>query len=62
MDEIELYLDEAKDLMNKAYMHVGHELGKIRAGKANPSMLDGIYSFLLWHNDSFKSGLFHDHT
>lgn len=42
MDEIELYLDEAKDLMNKAYMHVGHELGKIRAGKANPSMLDGI--------------------
>src|SRR5688572_25183416 len=42
MDEIELYLDEAKDLMNKAYAHAGHELTKIRAGKANPSMLDGI--------------------
>ncbi len=42
MEEIELYLDEAKDLMNKAYTHVGHELTKIRAGKANPSMLDGI--------------------
>lgn len=42
MDEIELYLEEAKDLMNKALAHVGHELTKIRAGKANPSMLDGI--------------------
>jgi ribosome recycling factor len=42
MDELQLYLDEAKDLMNKALIHVGHELTKIRAGKANPSMLDGI--------------------
>lgn len=42
MDELQLYLEEAKDLMNKAYAHVQHELTKIRAGKANPSMLDGI--------------------
>ena len=42
MEEIELYLDEAKSQMNKALSHVGQELGKIRAGKANPSMLDGI--------------------
>jgi ribosome recycling factor len=42
MDELQLYLDEAKELMTKAYNHVGHELTKIRAGKANPSMLDGI--------------------
>lgn len=42
MEEIELYLDEARDQMNKALNHVGHELTKIRAGKANPSMLDGI--------------------
>lgn len=42
MDELQLYLEEAKDLMNKAYAHVGQELTKIRAGKANPSMLDGI--------------------
>ena len=42
MDEIELYLEEAKELMGKAVMHVNHELTKIRAGKANPSMLDGI--------------------
>ena len=42
MEEIELYLDDAKDQMTKALSHVGHEVTKIRAGKANPSMLDGI--------------------
>jgi ribosome recycling factor len=42
MEELELYLEEAKDQMSKALTHVGHELTKIRAGKANPSMLDGI--------------------
>lgn len=42
MDEIELYLEEAQDLMGKAIAHVTHELTKIRAGKANPSMLDGL--------------------
>jgi ribosome recycling factor len=42
MEEIELYLDEAKDQMSKALAHVSLELTKIRAGKANPSMLDGI--------------------
>ncbi|HEY8936843.1 MAG TPA: ribosome recycling factor [Cyclobacteriaceae bacterium] len=42
MDEIELYLEEAQDLMGKAITHVTHELAKIRAGKATPSMLDGI--------------------
>ena len=42
MEELELYLEEAKDQMNKALTHVGHELVKIRAGKAQPSMLDGI--------------------
>jgi ribosome recycling factor len=42
MDEIEMYLDEARELMTKALTHVGHELTKIRAGKANPSMLDGL--------------------
>jgi ribosome recycling factor len=42
MDEIELYLEEAKDQMTKSLSHVAHELTKIRAGKANPAMLDGI--------------------
>ncbi len=42
MEELELYLEDAKDRMNKAISHLSSELAKIRAGKANPSMLDGI--------------------
>jgi ribosome recycling factor len=42
MEEIEMYLEDAREQMNKSLNHVGHELTKIRAGKANPSMLDGI--------------------
>jgi ribosome recycling factor len=42
MDELELYLEDAKDLMNKAMSHLGAELIKIRAGKANPAILDGV--------------------
>lgn len=42
MEEIELYLDDAKDRMGKAINHVSSEIAKIRAGKASPSMLDGI--------------------
>jgi len=42
MEEIDLYLEDAKDSMTKALAHVASELTKIRAGKANPSMLDGI--------------------
>nr|HPH47554.1 ribosome recycling factor [Chryseolinea sp.] len=42
MEEIELYLEEANELMTKGLNHLGLELAKIRAGKANPSMLDGL--------------------
>jgi len=42
MEELELYLEDAKEQMSKAIVHVGQELAKIRAGKANPSMLDSI--------------------
>jgi len=42
MEEIELYLDEAQELMQKAVEHTFAELLKIRAGKAMPNMLDGI--------------------
>lgn len=41
-DDLSLILDEAKDLMKKAINHLEAELSKIRAGKANPTMLDGI--------------------
>jgi len=42
MEEIELYLEEAKELMQKAVTHTSAELLKIRAGKAMPNLLDGI--------------------
>lgn len=42
MEEIELFLDDAKDTMEKALKHLNIELTKIRAGKASPTMLDGI--------------------
>ena len=42
MEEIQLFLNEAKDLMDKAVQHTSLELGKIRAGKASPAMLDGL--------------------
>ena len=41
-DDISLLMDETEDLMNKAIAHLEAELIKIRAGKANPQMLDGI--------------------
>lgn len=42
MEEIQLFLDEARDLMEKAIRHTGLEFNKIRAGKASPAMLDGL--------------------
>lgn len=42
MEEIQLYLDEAKEMMQKAVDHTAAELVKIRAGKAMPNLLDGI--------------------
>lgn len=42
MEEINLYLDEAKDSMQKAIKHTEFELSKIRAGKASPNMFDGL--------------------
>ncbi len=39
---IKLELDEATETMQKAIVHTDSEFTKIRAGKASPSMLDGI--------------------
>ena len=41
-EEIKFYLDETKDLMDKAVQHVSYEFNKIRAGKAMPTMLNGL--------------------
>lgn len=42
MEEIELYLDEAKEMMDKSIEHTRSEFAKIRAGKATPAMLDSV--------------------
>lgn len=42
MEEIQIYLDEAKAMMEKAVQHTKSELLRIRAGKAMPNMLDGL--------------------
>jgi ribosome recycling factor len=42
MEEIEFFLDDAKETMEKALKHLSIELNKIRAGKASPAMLDGL--------------------
>lgn len=42
MEEIELVLDMAREQMQKAVQYVKGELGKIRAGKAMPQLLDGL--------------------
>ena len=41
-DEALLVLEEAKENMEKAIMHLEHEFSKIRAGKASPQMIHGV--------------------
>lgn len=40
---INLQLEDAKEQMEKAIVRTENELAKVRAGKAMPSMLDGIF-------------------
>ncbi|MBN2213885.1 MAG: ribosome recycling factor [Bacteroidales bacterium] len=41
-EELQLYLEDARDKMNKAVEHLKDELLRVRAGKATPNILDGI--------------------
>ena len=41
-EDIELLFEEAKDRMVKATEHLEHELARLRAGRANPALLDGV--------------------
>lgn len=41
-EELEQIVDDAESHMKKAIGHLEVELTKVRAGKANPSMLDGL--------------------
>jgi ribosome recycling factor len=42
-EEVEFILDVAKEKMNQAITHLEKALIKIRAGKASPTMLGGVY-------------------
>jgi ribosome recycling factor len=41
-DEVKIVMDDASDKMNKTVEHLDREVGKVRAGKANPKMLEVI--------------------
>lgn len=42
-EEINIILESAEESMKSAIMHYEKELTKIRAGKANPNMLDSVF-------------------
>lgn len=41
-EEVQMYIDDAKERMVTSISFLENELSKIRAGKANPRMLEGI--------------------
>ena len=41
-EDVQLYTEDAIEKMEKALKHLSNELAKLRAGKANPTMLEGI--------------------
>lgn len=41
-EEIDLHIEEARELMDHAIDHLKHELAKLRTGKASTHMLEGI--------------------
>lgn len=42
-DDLSLILEDAASTMKKAINHLEQELIKVRAGKASPTMLDGVF-------------------
>ncbi|MEA3450365.1 MAG: ribosome recycling factor [Bacteroidota bacterium] len=41
-EDVQMYLDDAEERMDKALTHLKEELSKIRAGKASPEMLKDV--------------------
>jgi ribosome recycling factor len=41
-EEVELITEETKERMEKAIEHLEHELARLRAGRSNPALLDGV--------------------
>ncbi|MCC7302574.1 MAG: ribosome recycling factor [Bacteroidia bacterium] len=42
-EDVQFILDAMKEQMSASVVHLETELVKVRAGKANPSMLDGVF-------------------
>lgn len=42
VEDIQILIDDAIERMDKTILHIDSELGKIRAGKANPKMLESV--------------------
>ncbi len=43
MEDIDIILDEVREQMAASIKHLEKELLKVRAGRANPAMLEGVY-------------------
>jgi ribosome recycling factor len=41
-EDVELIIEETRDRMQKALEHLEHELARLRAGRSNPALLDGV--------------------
>ena len=41
-EEVQMFIDDAEEKMEKSLTHLESEFSKIRAGKSSPQMLDGI--------------------
>ncbi|MGH2644077.1 MAG: ribosome recycling factor, partial [Chitinophagaceae bacterium] len=41
-EDLQLILEDAKEQMEKAIAHLEGELAKVRAGRANPAMLENV--------------------
>jgi ribosome recycling factor len=54
-EEMQMILDDAKDQMEKAINHLENELAKIRAGRANPAMLENIMAEAYGSRTQLKS-------
>ena len=52
MEELDMIIDDTNERMDKSIQFLVSELKKIRAGKAMPSMLDGIMVCLLYTSPS----------
>ncbi len=54
-EEMQMILDDAREQMEKAISHLENELAKIRAGRANPAMLENIMAEAYGSRTQLKS-------